>query len=259
MIRAPLQRHLTKRLAEHKLFVPYLTAGVPSPQRFVEALSDLSEFADAVEVGLPYSDPMMDGPIIQDASAKALEAGVSPSSTFAMIRETRLNTDVPVVVMTYFNPIHRMGIARFAREAATAGVQGVVIPDLPLEESAELGAELSKKKTALIQMIAPNTSEERVGRIARASAGFVYAVSRLGVTGDTSELSGSVREFVGRIRPHTDLPVLLGIGISTADEAREASVGADGVIVGTAVMKKMLAGDVAGAVALGKGIRRALG
>lgn len=254
-----LERHLRRGLGEgRRLFVPYLTAGLPSPQRFVELVSDLAASADAVEVGIPFSDPIMDGPVIQEASTRALESGVTVEGCFALIREAQRHASVPVVVMTYFNPIHRMGIDRFARTVGELGVRGAVVPDLPFEESGELAAALAGRDVALVQMVAPATSPERARMVARGSSGFVYGVSRLGVTGERESLAESAKGVVERIRPHTHLPVLLGIGISNARQAREAAEAADGVIVGSALMKRVIAGDVASAVALAKEIREAL-
>lgn len=241
-----------------KAFVPYLTAGIPSAQRFVDLIALLAGSAAAVEVGIPFSDPIMDGPIIQEASARALAAGVTPRNCFAMIRESLRHADVPIVVMTYYNPVHRMGVDKFVNAAAAAGVKGLIVPDLPFDESKELSGLADERDIALIQMVSPATSPERTAKIAKASAAFVYAVSRMGVTGEQDDLAATARAVVDKVRPHTSLPILLGIGISSGTQARAAAGSADGVIVGSALMKRVLAGDVDGAATLAKEIAAAL-
>lgn len=240
-----------------KLFLPYITAGLPSPQRFVELVSDVSSFADAIEVGIPFSDPIMDGPVIQEASTRALQSGVTVTGALAMIREALRHAWIAIVVMCYYNPIYKMGEG-FVDELARSGAQGLIVPDLPYEEASDLDRLLSERGIALIQMVGPTTPDPRAAKLARASRAFVYAVSRLGVTGERESLDGAASPVVEMVRSHTDLPVLLGIGISTADQAREAARVSDGVIVGSAIMKKVIAGDVSGAVALCKQIRQAL-
>ena len=254
-----LEAHLKRRLREgQKLLVPYLTCGLPTPQGFLEVFRLLAEWADAIEVGIPFSDPVMDGPIIQASSMRALESGITPDVCFELVDEARRRAQVPTVVMTYFNPIHRKGVRDFTAWLSKAGVGGLIVPDLPYEEAGELAAHLSDVGIAHIQMVAPSTSEERAAMLASASRGFVYAVSRLGVTGEQESLASAAAKVVGRIRPHTDVPVLLGIGIGTPAQAREASQIADGVIVGTAVVKRVLDGDLVGAATLLRQMREAI-
>lgn len=241
-----------------KLFVPYLTAGLPSPQRFVDLIAELSKTADAIEIGIPFSDPIMDGPVIQAASTRALQAGISVDRCFDLIRSARRYATVPLVAMTYYNPVHRMGVEAFAEALNQAGAEGMIVPDLPFEESVDLRGALAERGMALVQMIAPTTPLERAAVLARGSAGFVYAVSRLSVTGEQHALGGAALGLVVRIRPHTRLPVLLGIGISNGELAAAAAKIADGVIVGTAMMKRVLNGKPEAAVTLAREIRRAL-
>ena len=260
---APRETQLERRLVEaaaggRKLFVPYLTAGLPSPQRFVDLIAELSISADAIEVGIPFSDPIMDGPVIQAASTKALQAGITIERCFDLIHTARRYAGVPLVAMTYYNPVHHLGAERFAEALSQAGAEGMIVPDLPFEESADLRGALGERGMGLIQMIAPTTPLERAALLARSSGGFVYAVSRLSVTGEQHALSGAALGLVVRIRPHTRLPVLLGIGISNGELAAAAGRIADGVIVGTAMMKRVLNGDPDGAVSLGREIRRSL-
>lgn len=255
-----LQSALATKVADgKKLFVPYITGGLPSPQGFVDLFGGLARHADAIEVGVPFSDPIMDGPVIQASSTKALELGVTPESCFGLIKEALRYSEVPVVVMTYYNPILQMGEAEFVESLLKAGVGGVITPDLPFEESTQLSDGLSRAGLAHIQMVAPTTSPERAAMLARASTGFVYGVSRLGVTGERQELAEAAREVVARIRPHAVAPVMLGVGISTPDQAATAAGFADGVIVGSALVKLVLAGDIEGALALASEIRKELG
>lgn len=254
-----LERRLRSRIdGGGKAFVPYLTAGLPSPQRFVELLSDLATISDAVEIGIPFSDPIIDGPVIQEASARSLASGMTLPACVELMREVRRHAQVPLVVMTYFNPVHRAGSGKFARLMSEAGVAGVIVPDLPWEESKELAGDLAAAGIALVQLVAPTTPEPRAAKLASASSGFVYAVSRLGVTGEQEALDEASRTVVERIRPHTRLPVLLGIGISSGEQARQAAAAADGVIIGSALVKRVLAGDTQGVVGLAREIRRAL-
>ena len=254
-----LERRLNEaRAGGRRLFVPYLTAGLPSPQRFVDLLSELATCADAIEVGIPFSDPVMDGPVITAASTRALEAGIGVDRCFDLIRDARRYAGVPIVAMTYYNPVHRMGVDAFTEALHQAGASGMIVPDLPFEESAALRAEVAQRGMALVQMIAPTTPLERAAVLSRGSSGFVYAVSRLGVTGEQATLSGAALAVVVRIRPHTRLPVLLGIGISNGEQAAGAARVADGVIVGSAIMKRVLNGEPDGAAGLAREIRRAL-
>lgn len=254
-----LERRLRDRLeAGAKLFVPYLTAGLPSLEGFADLFAEVAAVADAVEVGIPFSDPIMDGPVIQEASTRALEGGATVSRCFALIEGAQGRGRAEVVVMTYYNPVHRMGCESFAGALADAGVAGLIVPDLPFEESGELAAALGPRGIAAVQMVAPTTPEERVRMLATGCSGYVYAVSRLGVTGEREVLDRAALDVVERIRPHTRLPVLLGIGISTGEQARAAARIADGVIVGSAIMKRVIGGDLPGAVSLAREIRAAL-
>jgi tryptophan synthase alpha chain len=248
-----------KIVSGKKLLVPYITCGLPSPEGFVELYQLLAPNADAIEVGIPFSDPVMDGPVIQRSSVRALELGMTVDGCLALVKEAVYECSTPAVIMTYYNPVHSYGLARFAAASASAGVAGLIVPDLPYEECAELDEALRAQGVALVQLVAPTTSDERASMLAAASRGWVYAVSRMGVTGARQALASSAAEVVARIKPHTDLPVLLGVGISTPDLAREAVEVADGVIVGAAVVGKVLDGDLEGAASLVKSMREAIG
>lgn len=251
---------LRSKVAEgQKLLVPYVTCGLPTGPEFVQLYVRLAASADAIEVGIPFSDPVMDGPVIQQSSVRALEAHVTVDGCLALIQEALLQTRVPAVVMTYFNPVHSYGLDRFAGALAAAGISGLIVPDLPYEECSELDRSLAAKGIALIQLVAPTTSGERASVLAAASRGWVYAVSRMGVTGHQTSLAGGAAAVVERIKPHTDLPVLLGVGISSPELARQACEVADGVIVGAAVVGRVLDGDLDGAVGLVESMREVLG
>lgn len=254
-----LQNALAAKLAVgKKLFIPYITGGLPSPQGFVDLFGGLAQYADAIEVGIPFSDPIMDGPVIQSSSTKAIELAVTPELCMSQISEAIRYSPIPVVVMTYYNPILQMGEGNFVKMATDAGVGGAIVPDLPFEESVDLSALLGGAGLAHIQMVAPTTSEERAAMLARASTGFIYGVSRMGVTGDRQDLSEAARKVVARIRPHALAPVMLGVGIATPEQASTAGEYADGVIVGSALVKLVLKGDIEGAVDLARNIRRSL-
>jgi tryptophan synthase alpha chain len=239
-----------------RAFVPYVTGGFRGVDAgFLRALA--ASGADAIEVGVPHSDPIMDGGVIQEASRIALESGTRPSDVLATIREA--SVDVPVAVMTYVNPVFRIGYERFAASLADAGVSGAIVPDLPVDEAAELSAFTASRNIDLVMLAAPGSSAERLASIGRASHGFVYCVATYGVTGARDVLSGTARDVVESIRPVTDLPLLVGVGVSSPEHAREACAFADGVIVGSALMERLLHGDRDGALELARSFRAAVG
>lgn len=235
---------LERRLAElkasgRKILVIYLTGCLPDAAGCVSLMREAAEAgADLVELGIPFSDPVMDGPVIQEASRRALDRGTTPSDVIACAAEAAL--PVPVAVMTYFNPVFRRGLDRFAREAAKAGVGGAIIPDLPLEESAEWEAAAAAAGVAPILLAAPNASDPRLAEVCARSRGFVYGVSLLGVTGRRDQLSEFAGQIGGRLQALTSLPALVGIGVSTPAQAAEVAPHADGVIVGSAVVQRVL-------------------
>jgi tryptophan synthase alpha chain len=251
-----LRRHLDdRRRSGAKLLVPYLMAGLPRPEHWPSALDGVSSLADAVEIGLPYSDPLMDGPVIADAAERALELGVTPTVGLELAHAP---SGAPKVVMTYYNPIHSLGEREFCRRAAAAGVSGLIVPDLPLEESGSLRTSTADEGIAWIPLVAPTTSPGRVRLIAATATGFVYAVSTLGVTGARDTLSERAAAVAGACRDAADLPVLVGIGVSSPDQAREAAAAADGVVVGSALVARLLAEGEEAAVAWLTSVRAAL-
>jgi tryptophan synthase alpha chain len=231
------------RASGAKAFVPYATAGLAGVDAAL-LLGYEAAGADAIEVGIPFSDPVMDGPVIQEASGRALEAGITPADAFALVRAARDGgLTVPVAFMTYLNPILAEGTEAFLDAAVAGGASGVIVPDLPVDEAGDWVAACGARDVAPVLLAAPNSPPERLAEIAAASRGFVYCVSTMGVTGSRQELSRSAEAVVGGLRPLTDMPLLVGVGISTPNQATAAIRFADGVVVGSALVEPMLAGD----------------
>ena len=223
-----------------KLLVPYVTGGVADDwTRVISAMSAAG--ADAIEIGIPFSDPVMDGPTIQEASARSLARGTTPEGIFNEL--SHLETSVPLIGMTYYNLVFRAGHTRFAQNLAAGGICAAVIPDLPLEESGEWEASSAGAAVETVLLAAPVTPDERLVRIADRARGFIYAVGLMGVTGARGTLASSAAVLAKRLKQITDKPVLIGFGISTPDQAREACEVADGVIVASALMRRYLDGD----------------
>jgi tryptophan synthase alpha chain len=235
-----------RREAGGKSLVPYVTAGITSDwTAYLQACADNG--ADAIEIGLPFSDPMLDGPVIQAASGQALERGVRTAELLDEM--AALDCGVPLIVMTYSNIVGRHGTEAFCQRLAAAGVSGLIVPDTPVDEVEPLLSAAQAAGIELILLVAPSTRAHRVSRIAELSSGFVYAVSNMGVTGLRDAVSDTVQRTVAAIRSHTTLPVLVGFGISSPDQAIEASQHADGVVVASALMRNVL--DGASALELG--------
>lgn len=235
-----LESHLrARRDAGRKLLVPYVTAGVRDDwARIVQAVVEAG--ADAVELGIPFSDPMIDGPTIQEASVRALQRHTTPGVVLDAV--ARLDVGVPLCVMTYYNIVFRAGHRRFARSLSEAAISGAIVPDLPLEEAGEWCEEADAAGVASVLLVAPSTPEERAARICARSRGFVYGVGRMGVTGERTELASSAREVARRLRKVTDLPICIGIGVSNAEQAAEVCAEADGVVIGAALVRRLLEG-----------------
>jgi tryptophan synthase alpha chain len=247
--------HLRERLGEgRKLLVPYVMAGIPDGGAFPSVLAAVAEHADAVEVGLPFSDPLMDGPVIAAAGERAIRQGTGPLEALDLAS----GAGAPRVAMTYYNPIHRVGEDEFCARAARNGFAGVIVPDLPLEESRALRRSADERGLAWIPLVAPTTPHDRVARVVGTATGFVYAVSTLGVTGARESLSERAASVVAAIREETDLPVLVGIGVSNAEQARAAVSSADGVVIGSAVVRLVEGQGAAAAADFLAGVRRAI-
>jgi tryptophan synthase alpha chain len=243
--------HLEKTLraardSGRKLLVPYVTGGFPGWERAVEAVADAG--ADAIEVGIPFSDPVMDGPTIQAASEQALAAGATPMAIVDALGRLDVG-GVPLVVMTYYNTVHRAGHERFAASLAAVGVAGAIVPDLPLEEVGEWAAAADEAGVATVLLAALTGSDDRLRRICARSRGWVYGIGLLGVTGERAELQRSALEIAKRLKAVTDMPVLVGVGVSNAAQAAEVARFADGVIVGSALVRRLLDGGGAEAAA----------
>ncbi|MGM1058698.1 tryptophan synthase subunit alpha [Saccharothrix sp. Mg75] len=255
---AGLEQHL--KAAGRPLLVPYLMAGVvPDWLDLVRGVAEAG--ADAIEIGLPFSDPMLDGPTVQRAAAAALDRGARPRPLLDEL--AGLDLDVPLVVMTYANVAETLvpsrGVAGFVDHLAAVGVRGAIVPDLPLEESAEYRARAADAGVAAVLLAAPSCDDDRCREIASASAGFVYSMSSMQTTGERHDLSGTARAHSRRLRAMTDLPVVTGFGISSVEQAVDACRDADGVVVGSALLRPLVDGapiaDVVDAVAA---FRRAL-
>lgn len=228
---------IRERFASGKLLIPYLMGGWPDTAvctQVFRAFVDLG--CPIVEIGIPYSDPLADGPTIQRVSETALAAGVNTDKVLQMIAEACANIDVSPVLMVYYNLIYRYGLKRFAAAARQAGVEGVIIPDLTVEESDDWLDAAREVDLETIFLVAPTSSEERLAKIAAKAGGFIYAVSLTGVTGARAALPTHLKDFVGRVKQKTGLPVAVGFGISTPIQAGEVAGFADGVIVGSAII-----------------------
>ena len=226
------------REERRKGFIPYICAGDPSLARTTDlALALEKAGADILELGVPFSDPLADGIVNQLAAQRALEAGASVQGILECVREIRRQSKIPIVLYTYMNPIFQFGFDKFHREAEAAGIDGLLILDLPPDE------EIDFKSDALfhIRLVAPTTPKERLKKICAQARGFIYYVSREGVTGARSDMASSLAERVAQIRDVTSLPVAVGFGISTVDQAREAARLADAVVIGSAIVRQIAA------------------
>ena len=221
-----------------KALVPFLTAGDPDKETTVALLHALIEAgADIIELGVPFSDPMADGPTIQAASERALASGMTVADVLDVVRIVRKTSNVPIVLMGYFNPIFRYGPARFAADAAAAGVDGLLLVDLPPEESDEIHGDLKDNGIDLITLLAPTTPDERMASLAGAAEGYLYYVSMNGVTGSQKVDADAIEKAVRRVQEKSRVPVAVGFGISTSEDAAAVGAFADAVVVGSALVK----------------------
>lgn len=227
------------RSQNKKAFIPYIMAGDPSLEKTTERVLLLERRgADIVELGVPFTDPLADGPTIQRAAERALSAGVTLRKVIGLVKELRQKTQIPIVLMTYYNPVFKYGEERFVDNAVAAGVDGVIIPDLPPDEAETLIKHSRGKGFSTIFLLAPTSTGERIRKVTKTSTGFIYYVSITGITGAKLSPDNKINESIGSIRSLTDRPVAVGFGVSTPDEARTISGFADGVIVGSAIVKK---------------------
>lgn len=247
---------LSRRLAEvrtkgEKALVCYVVAGDPSLEATVKIVSALAEAGvDAVELGIPFSDPLADGPTIQSAAFRSLQRGTTPAKALDALREIRSRTEVPVVLMTYFNPVLRYGVERFARDAAAAGADGAILTDLAPEEAGEWVPAARASGIDTVFLVAPTSTPKRIRIVAELATGFVYCVSRTGVTGARDDVPADVPGLVAAVRSVTDTPALIGFGISRPEQVRTVGAMADGVVVGSALVDLIARGcDVDATVA----------
>jgi len=234
-----LEKYLAEKRAS-KLLSLFLTAGYPNLRATVPLAQLVADAgADLIELGIPFSDPLADGPTIQEASAVALENGVTVPLVLEMAGEMRARLDIPVLLMGYFNPILQFGVERFIAAAQQAGVAGVIIPDLPVEESMPLRETAAACGISIVDLVSPNTPPHRLVVIDRFCSSFVYATSVIGVTGARQNVGDLAARFVAGLRQHLRHPILVGFGVSSADDARKISRHADGVIVGSALLQRI--------------------
>jgi tryptophan synthase alpha chain len=245
----------------HKALIPYVTVGYPSIDATLKVVPLLAQNgADIVELGIPFSDPLADGVTIQKSSFHALQSGVTPQLCLELAKKLREKVDIPLVFMTYFNPVFSYGLDNFCAAGAGSGINGLIIPDLPPEEGSELEAITQKQGLDLIYLLAPTSTEERIRLVAKRSRGFIYVVSVTGVTGARDRLPADLAAFIARVRKLANQPLCVGFGISTRQQASQIARIADGVIVGSRLIQLMEASDnfalpVASFI---KGLRQAL-
>jgi len=245
---------------EHIALIPYVTVGYPSIEATLKVVPLLaSSGCDIVELGIPFSDPLADGVTIQKASFRALQNGVTPNLCLEVAKQLSHEVDIPLVFMTYFNPVFRYGVEEFCSACASSGVSGLIIPDLPPEEGSELEASTQKQGLDLIYLLAPTSTEERIRLIAERSRGFIYLVSVTGVTGARDSLLADLEAFVARVRQVVTQPLCVGFGISTPGQARQVARISDGVIVGSRIIQLMEADEsMVEVVDFARELRRAL-
>jgi tryptophan synthase alpha chain len=252
-------RFATLRERGRCALIPYITAGYPTPAAtgpLLDALADAG--ADVIELGVPFSDPVADGPTIQRSSFAALEAGTTLVTVLELLRSFRDQHDVPVVLFSYLNPVLGHGVSKFLRDAAQAGAEGVLLTDLPAGADEELERAFEEGPLSFVRLVAPTTPRERLLRIGRDAQGFLYYVGRLGVTGARAELRAETLAEVERLRAEISVPVAVGFGVSTPEQAAEIARVADGVIVGSALIDALDAGGVDAAAALLRAMRTAI-
>lgn len=222
---------------QNAAFMPYFTLGYPDRETSLRVVQAIAPYSDLLELGIPFSDPLADGPTIQYSTQQALANGVTSADCLDMVRALRdRGVTVPFLLMGYYNPILAYGEARYVRDAADAGAEGLIVPDLPLEESELLNSAATEAGMALIQMLAPTSPPARVARVAAQARGFIYLVSLTGVTGVRAALAAGLEDFIVSVREHATAPLAVGFGIGTPHQAAEVAHHADGIIVGSALV-----------------------
>jgi tryptophan synthase alpha chain len=223
-----------------KAFIPYIMAGDPNIQRTMEVLRILEDCgADIVELGVPFTDPVADGPAIQKAAKRALVKGVTLQSVIDLVGKLRESTQIPIILMTYYNPVFKFGEEQFVHEASAAGVDGIIVPDLPPDEALSLISLSKRTSLDTIFLLAPTSTEDRIKKVSKASSGFIYYVSITGITGAKLSMDSPIESHISSIRKVSNKPIAVGFGISTPEEASTVSRFADGVIVGSSIVMKV--------------------
>lgn len=234
------ERFATLKAAGRKGFIPFITAGDPNLETSFEILLELAEKgADVIEVGVPFSDPMADGPTIQRSSQRALANGVSLPDVIDLIAAFKQVCGVPVVLFSYLNPLWQYGLEKLARDAYASEIDGILVTDITGHEAREISALFPRNRVDLISLVAPTTTDDRLGQIAAAASGFIYAVSRAGVTGAQENTSSAAEDLVGRVKRFTALPVAVGFGISTRAQIEDVWRYADAAVVGSAIVAEI--------------------
>jgi tryptophan synthase alpha chain len=247
------------RSSGRRAFIPYITAGDPEPARTVEVMQRLADAgADVIELGIPFSDPLADGPTIQAASWRALQRGVDIEHVLRWTREFRDSRDTPVVLFTYVNPVLRFGSERFLERAGAAGAAGLLITDLPVGEDESLETVLSAGDLDLVRLVAPTTPPARLTAVLAGARGFVYYISRTGVTGERVDTRAELAAEIEGLRRHTSLPIAVGFGISTPEQAATVAAVADGVIMGSALVRTLEEEGLEAAADLARRVRAAI-
>ncbi|MCM1103791.1 MAG: tryptophan synthase subunit alpha [Clostridium sp.] len=228
---------IAQAFADGKAFIPFLTAGDPTADKTVEFIMEMVRAgADLIEIGIPFSDPTAEGEVIQNANVRALKAGITTDGVFEIVRQVRQKTQIPIVFLTYLNPVFHYGYDAFLARCKEIGVDGIICPDLPFEEKKELSDVASTYDVDIISLIAP-TSEERIRMIAREATGYIYLISSKGVTGVRSQITTDIKKMYQSVREVTDVPCAVGFGISTPEQAADMAAKSDGAIVGSAIVK----------------------
>jgi len=224
--------------AKHTALIPYITVGYPTVETTLKVVPLLaSSGCDIIELGIPFSDPLADGATIQRASYESLRQGVTPKVCFEVAHELRGQVEIPLVFMTYYNPVLKLGLEQFCSKCAEVGIDGLIIPDLPPEEGAELEQSTRRHELDIIYLLSPASTKERIKLVASRSSGFIYLVSLTGITGARNELPEELESFVARVRQRTEKPLCVGFGVSTPEQARRIAKVADGVIVGSRIIQ----------------------
>jgi tryptophan synthase alpha chain len=224
--------------AKHTALIPYITVGYPTVETTLKVVPLFaSTGCDIIELGIPFSDPLADGATIQRASYEALSQGVSPKVCFKVAEELRQQVEIPLVFMTYYNPVLKFGLEQFCSKCAEVGIDGLIIPDLPPEEGKELEKSTRRHGLDLVYLLSPASTEERIRLVTSRSSGFIYLVSLTGVTGARAKLPEELESFVASVRKRTEKPLCIGFGVSTPEQARRVAKVADGVIVGSRIIQ----------------------